>query len=578
MLTRRLLGVWLLLLVAAVSRAQIQVSRADSPHNLLVVLVDDLGTDYLGCYQQNPAPPTTPNIDALARQGVQFTNAYANPVCTPTRACLMTGRHAFRSGMEVTCMPGDSGMRDEEWTLPEAMGMRGYARAFIGKWHLGDRHGARTPNVQGWPHFVGALYGNIPNYSSWTKTANGTSVQATTYATTDQVNEALSWINSQRRPWMLFLSFHAPHTPLHAPPAHMHRQNLAGLQPSTSPIQFYKAMIEAVDLEVGRLLTGLGAARAQTNVLLLSDNGTPEGLALAPQRRAKGSLYEAGVRIPMIANGPAVRRPGRVVSDRVHAIDVFPTLWELAGGIDVRTPVALDGRSLAPLLEDRPMAQRSIYSETIGTGFGSGCTRIDGDYKLIRFTDDPVILPHEELYNVRLDPRETNDLLAPGATTTPSDRAAHQTLSNGLWEMRSRGYIVAFGNDCSTSAGSVRLQSYAPPSIGTPHFLRVLSPGVGPNTQTFGSFVYFGFGLGSWDAPGLPLPLDSFGMPGCTQYARQDVLVYAGPTNSLFMVPMPSGTAMLGSVAAAQAFVSEPGLNPAGLAVSAGYRMTLGVW
>ena len=578
MLTRRLLGVWLLLLVAAVSRAQIQVSRTDSPQNLLVVLVDDLGTDYLGCYQQNPAAPATPNIDALALQGVRFDSAYANPVCTPTRACLMTGRHAFRNSLELTCTPGDPGLRDEEWTLPEAITTSGYAQAFIGKWHLGDRHGSRTPNVHGWQHFAGALYGNIPNYTQWTKIVNGATVHVTTYATTDQVNDALSWIGSQRRPWLMFLSLYAPHTPLHTPPAHLHRQNLAGLQPSTSPIPFYKAMIEAIDTEIGRLLSGLGSARARTNVILLSDNGTPSATALAPYTKAKGSLYEGGVRIPLIIQGPAVVRPGRAVSDRVHAVDLFPTLLELAGGPHKQVPPPMDGRSFASILADRQNPPRSIYSETIGTGFGSGYTRIDGDYKLIRFTDDPVMMPHEELYNVRLDPRETNDLLAPGATTTAADRAAYQTLSDGLWELRSRGYIVAFGNDCPTSAGSVRLKSYAPPSIGIPHFLRVLSPGVGTNAQTFGAFVYFGFGPGSWDDPSLPQSLDYIGMPGCTQYSRQDTLVYAGPTDTLFWVRMPNDPAMLGTVAAAQAFVSEPGLNPAGLAVSAGYRMTLGVW
>ena len=576
--TRRLLGAWLLLLVAAVARAQLPAPLVRTPDNLLVVVVDDLGADYVGCYQLNPNPPATPTIDALAQQGVRFANAYANPVCTPTRACLMTGRHAFRSGMEVTCMPGDRGMRDEEWTLPEAMGSRGYERAFVGKWHLGDRHGAATPNVQGWPHFVGALYGNIPSYSQWAKTANGTTLQATTYATTDQVDEALTWIGAQRRPWMLMLSFHSPHTPLHAPPSHLHRQNLAGLQPSTSPIPFFKAMVESVDSELGRLLRGLGTARSRTNVLLLSDNGSPAGIALAQQNKAKGSLYEAGVRIPMIFSGPAVRRPGRVVPDRVHAIDVFPTLWELAGGSSANVQVALDGRSFAPLLADKPLPPRPIYSETIGTGFGSGCTSIEGDYKLIRFTDDPVMLPHEELYNLRLDPQETSDLLAPGVATSPADRAAHAALADGLWDMRSRGYIVAFGSDCSTSAGSVRLKSYAAPSIGTPHFLRVLSPGVGPNNQSFGAFVYFGFGPGSWDGPALPQSLDPIGMPGCTQYARQDTLVYAGPTDSLFWVSMPTDPAMLGTQGAAQAFVSEPGRNAAGLAASAGYRFTLGIW
>ncbi len=139
---------------------------AQAPANTLLVVIDDLGPEFVQCYGGVANPPATPNLNALAGKGVRFANAYANPVCTPTRACLMTGRHAFRSGMEVTCMPGDAGLRPEEWLLPEGLGALGYACAYIGKWHLGDRHGLATPNVQGWPHFVGALYGNIPNYTA----------------------------------------------------------------------------------------------------------------------------------------------------------------------------------------------------------------------------------------------------------------------------------------------------------------------------------------------------------------------------------------------------------------------------
>jgi arylsulfatase A-like enzyme len=547
---------------------------AQSPPNLLVVIVDDLGPEYVRCYQQQANPPATPNIDQLAAQGVRFANAYANPVCTPTRACLMTGRHAFRSGMEVTCMQGDAGLRDDEWILPEAMGSRGYARALIGKWHLGDRHGPSTPNVQGWPHFVGALYGNLPNYTQWQKTANGTSIQATTYATTDQVDEALAWIGAQTRPWLLVLSFHAPHTPLHAPPAHLHGQNLAGLNPATSPIPFYKAMVEALDAEFGRLMTGLGAARSRTNVLLLSDNGAPSAVAIAPPTRAKGSLYEGGVRIPMIAQGPAVTNPGRLIVDRVHVVDVFPTLWELAGGAHANVPVALDGVSFAPLLADQPQAERPIYAETIGTGFGSGCTQIDGDYKLVRFFDDPVMEPHEELYNLRTDPYEQSDLIA--GPSNVADQLAYHSLAGRLWSLRPKGHIQRFGSDCATTDGSVRIKSYAPPTLGAAHHMRVLSPGVGATTLTFPTVVYVGFDDTQWNGATLPTPLTAYGMPGCSLYVRPDVVAYAGTTSVLFWIGLPADPVFAGTQAFAQAFVLDPGANAAGIAASAGYRFTLG--
>ena len=552
----------------------LSVLGAQSPPNLLVVVVDDLGPEYVGCYQQQANPPATPNLDQLAAQGVRFANAYANPVCTPTRACLMTGRHAFRSGMEVTCMAGDAGLRDEEWILPEAMASRGYARAYIGKWHLGDRHGHSTPNVQGWPHFVGALYGNLPNYTQWQKTANGASVQATTYATTDQVDEALLWIGAQTRPWLLVLSFHAPHTPLHAPPAHLHRQNLTGLNPATTPVPFYKAMVEALDAEFGRLMAGLGSVRNRTNVLLMSDNGAPSAVAIAPPARAKGSLYEGGVRIPMIVQGPAVTNAGRVIADRVHAVDVFPTLLDLAGGSNANVPVVLDGVSFAPLLSNQPQAERPIYAETIGTGFGSGCAQIHGDYKLVRFSDDPVIEPHEELYNLRTDPYEQRDLIA--GPTSLADQVAYQSLASHLWSMRPMGHIQRFGVACATTAGSVRIKSYAPPKLGTAHHMRVLSPGVGASTRSFPTIVYVGFNDTQWNGTALPSPLAAYGMPGCSLYVSPDVVAYVGSTSALFWITLPTDPVFAGTQALAQAFALDPAANAAGIAASAGYRFTLG--
>lgn len=546
------------------------------PANMLLVVIDDLGTDYVGCYRQNPNAPATPVLDSLAQKGIRFTNAYANPVCTPTRACLMTGRHAFRSGMEVTCMPGDLGMRDEEWTLPEAMGSLGYSCALIGKWHLGDRHGAMTPNVQGWPHFVGALYGNIPSYTNWQKTRNGVSVQATTYATSDQVNESIAWISQQRAPWMLMLSFHAPHTPLHAPPQSLHSQNLTGRNPATSPTLFYKAMIESVDTELGRLIASLGPGRNNTNILVISDNGTPSGLALAPPSRAKGSLYQAGIKVPMIFTGPAVVRPGRVASDRVHAIDVFPTIWALGSGTPQNALATFDGASLMPILRDMPAPARPVYSETIGTGFGSGCQRMEGGFKLIRFSDDPVMMPHEEFYDLGADPTESVDLIARGMTA--AERQAYDALSGGLWQMRLRGHIQSYGIDCPTSVGSVRLKSYAPPSLGVMHYMSVLTPGVGANNVTFPCSVAVGADIPNWNGTQLPAALDPLGMTGCMLRARPEIIIYGGPTDSLFGLPTPSDPSMLGATLCAQAFVADPAANPAGLAASAGYRFTLGIW
>ncbi len=543
--------------------------------NVLMVVIDDLGPDYLACYQQNANPPSTPTIDQLASSGLRFAQAYADPVCTPTRVCLATGRHAFRSGVVVTCNPGDPGLRDEEVTLPEALSTSGYARALVGKWHMGDRHGGVTPNVHGWPHFAGTLYGNIPNHYLWTKTSDGVASLVTTYSTTAEVDEALNWIGQQTAPWVLVLNCNAPHTPLQAPPAQLHLQDLTGLSPTTQPVPFYKAMIEAFDSELGRLLTGLGSARASTNVIVIGDNGTPGAVAMAPLTRAKGSLYQGGVQVPLIVNGPAVVQGGRVVTVPVHAVDLFPTVLELCSVSPSSLPVALDGRSLMPLMQNQARPAQPVYAETIGTGFGSGYQVREGDYKLIRFTDDVAMLPHEELYNVRLDPTETTDLLLAGPAD-PNAAAAYQQLRTEMWRLRSQGVILAYSADCPSSVGVVRLKSYAPPTLGSAHHMRVLSPGVGSNATIFPAMVMLGVSGSSWLGAALPARLDSLGMPGCMLNASPDFPIYIGTTDTLFWIWVPNDLAFLGQSFYSQAAVADPAANPAGLATSAGYQFTLG--
>lgn len=544
-----------------------------TPANLLFVVLDDLGPEYVGCYQQHSSPAATPTLDALASSGLRFTEAYADPVCTPTRVCLMTGRHAFRANTVVTCVPGDPGLADSETILPEVLVPAGYACGLVGKWHLGDRHGANTPNAQGWPFFSGSLYGSLQNHQSWTRTRNGVAVPMTTWSTTAEVDEALSWISQQTQPWMLMLNLHAPHSPYQAPPAPLHGQNLAGLSASTQPVPFYKAMIEAADTELARLLAGLGAARAHTNVVVYSDNGAPSAVAVVPPERAKGSLYEGGSRVPLLVQGPAVTRPGRVVTARVHAVDLYATALELCGIPASTAPIPLDGRSLLPLLRDQAMPPAAIYTETIGTGFGSGQAVVEGDYKLIRFTDDVVMLPHEELYDLRLDPAETNDL---SRQPSPADAAAYQQLTTRLWQLREQGIVVNYGNGCPTTVGNVRIKSYAPPSLGVAHHMRILSPGTGPSVVTFPTILVIGASSTAWLGSQLPYPLDPALLPGCDLNVSPDFPAYFGATNALFYVWIPADPSFLGLTAYLQAAVADPAANAAGFALSPGYRITIG--
>ena len=244
-------------------------ARGGQP-NVLLILADDLGVEGLAAYQEGSDYPLTPTIDLLAQNGLLFRNTWSNPNCSPTRATILTGRYALRTGIGSIVSQGTSGLPLSETTLPELLDLAtsGYAHAMIGKWHLG--HDAASgaslaPNLAGFSHFDGTLRSTLGNqrglsYYNWPRTTNGSTALEGTYNTTALVDSALSWIGEQTTPWFCFLSFHTPHEPWHAPPSGLYTEDLSGLNPSESPRPFYKAMIEAMDTEMGRLLAGLGGA------------------------------------------------------------------------------------------------------------------------------------------------------------------------------------------------------------------------------------------------------------------------------------------------------------------------------
>ncbi len=347
--------------------------------NVLILVADDLGVEKLGIYKEGPNPAPTPTIDALARRGVLFRNAYANSLCKPTRGCLMTGRYGLRTRVDVS----NSGVLSlDEITIPEVLdaGHSGYAHAAIGKWHLCRQNQDSHPNDSGWSHFSGLLGAGVFDYSRWPRTVDGKTRFSSSYATTQMVDDALSWIGQQNKPWVCYLSFIAPHLPFHAPPSHLHTRNLAGKNPATDPIPFYQAMIESLDTEIARLFSSLGTSTmARTNVVFLGDNGTPKEVAQAPfiASHAKSTPYEGGINVPLIAAGPAVRSPGREVTALVSAVDLFATVAELTG-VDVAKVVPpwvnLDSVSFAPYLSNpsQPDLREMVYTELFtGTDWDS---------------------------------------------------------------------------------------------------------------------------------------------------------------------------------------------------------------
>lgn len=360
------------------------------PGNVLVLVADDLGVGELRLYGEGQDHAPTPNLERLARSGVVFRNAWSEPTCTPTRAALLTGRHGFRTSLGIALDPFTDpvGLRESEVTLPEMLdlGTGGrYAHALIGKWHLTPLSaGDLAPNRAGFSHFAGSLEGQIINYVNWRRVEDGVARMTDRYATSACVDDALAWIGQQHRPWFCLVAFQAPHAPFHAPPPALHTQSLPSGPPRSlcaqttgnDPRPYYKAMVQAMDTEIGRLLGSLPPHElARTTILFLSDNGTEPCVTAPATHRAKGTLYQGGVHVPLIAAG---YRVGRGISDApVSTSDLFATVAELAG-VELREALpghALDSISFAPSLAEPSVHARSYQYAATFTPNGAGNPR-----------------------------------------------------------------------------------------------------------------------------------------------------------------------------------------------------------
>jgi len=251
--------------------------------NVLLIIADDMGVDSHSLYNSAPLAelPPTPNIDHLQASGVLFRNAYAHPMCSPTRATILTGRHPFRHGVTTAVTANDGQLMAGEFTLPRAFDENdhlGYSLAHFGNWHLtiGNNAANDPANIGGWPHFAGSLNGGLTGgnggggtYEAWTKTIDGVTGVAnstTTYATTDTTNDAINWIAAQgNAPWFTWVAYNAPHTPFHKPPNELHTYdttvgNWATLPINSNQRSHFNAAIQALDTEISRLLANIELA------------------------------------------------------------------------------------------------------------------------------------------------------------------------------------------------------------------------------------------------------------------------------------------------------------------------------
>ncbi|MEM1328860.1 MAG: sulfatase-like hydrolase/transferase, partial [Bacteroidota bacterium] len=337
----------------------INIIVAQNQPNILIIIADDMGVDVLNGYQDSENLPVTPNLDALRERGLTFQNAWATPQCTPTRAAMLTGKYANKTGV----FSPRNRLGTDHTSIFQALSEStsdAYANAVIGKWHVGQNENLDHPEELGVQYFDGFLASNVEDYFNWTKTTNGVNSTETTYATTYLTNSALDWINEQQQPWLLWLAQGAPHSPQHTPP-----DDLFSTQPADSREQQYTAMIEAMDTEIGRLLSSMPEEELENTIIFfLGDNGTPSAfLQNAPRGRGKRSLYQGGIHVPLIVSGKGVERNGAVEDALVNTLDIYATVLELAG-VDLEGGIH-NSFSFKDLLTDESAAS-SLFNFTEG--------------------------------------------------------------------------------------------------------------------------------------------------------------------------------------------------------------------
>ena len=408
--------------------------------NIVLVLIDDYGWADTGCY--GSTYHRTPNIDALAARGMRFTDAYAAaPVCSPTRAALMTGKHPAR--LRITdWLPGRGDMPAQklarpiiqqelpltETTFAEALKQAGYATASIGKWHLGgkgfepERQGFDlnvTGDHTGTPLSYFAPYQRDGRFMPGLETA-----PAGEYLPDRLAAEAERFIEQNKdKPFFLYLPHYSVHIPMKAKADLIAKYRALPKPASGQNNPVYAAMIESMDDSIGRMtrkLEQLGLAK-DTVFIFTADNGglaTPEGpdtpaTTNAPLRAGKGYLYEGGIRVPLIVTWPKRIKAGSVNRTPVYSADLFATAVEIAG---LKNTTGVDGLSMLPLLTARGSFKRdAIYwhyphysNQSVNGGHldQPGAAIRQGDYKLIEFFQDN----HVELYDLKRDLGEQNDL------------------------------------------------------------------------------------------------------------------------------------------------------------------------
>lgn len=429
-----------LLLLPGISVASSE-GETKRPPNIVIILIDDLGYADVGCFGSTLYE--TPNIDRLAKNGMRFTNGYAScPVCSPTRAALMTGKHPARlrltNFLKGRRSPKNSPIRTakyadqlelKEWTIAEALKSKGYTTCHVGKWHLGNA--PYFPEKQGFDVNIAGTRSGMPRAFFWPQWQNNPPLKGNfngEYLPDRLSQEACRFIEASReKPFFLYLSHYTVHIPIQAKKEKIekYRKKLAARPPKkgeqNNPV--YAAMVESMDESVGRVMKTLERLKLSDNTIVVftSDNG---GLSVRegrntpatinhPFRAGKGYLYEGGTRASWVVRWPGVTTPGSVSAEPMITHDLLPTVCDIVGiqPKDRKSNGTVDGVSLVSLLKDpkATLKRKALYwhyPHFANQGGRPGGSVRMGGWKLIERYEDGSL----ELYNLKDDIGETKNL------------------------------------------------------------------------------------------------------------------------------------------------------------------------
>ncbi len=405
------------------------IETTSAQRNIVLIIADDLGSNWCGFQENSVDTVNMPNVRKLLSRGVRFSNAWANPVCSPTRAGILTGRYSFRTNVGnvvINAMQLDTAEITVPKLLKNANAPTKYATANVGKWHVSAPNSANynNPSRMGYDYYAGVFTGQpVSTYTNWAKITNGVASNSTNYLTTETANDAINWLGQQgTKPFFLWLAFNSPHSPYHLPPDSLIiNRTLSGTTADimANPRQYFKVMAEAMDNRLGKIVEWLEVNNKMdnTDIIFIGDNGnagrTVQGTSTA---RAKSTVYQEGIHVPFIISGPSVINQGRVSNALVNVQDLFATIVELAGYTNWRTQIPaakpVDSKSLVPILKNtapevRPWAYSEIFD--VSTTSQVNCRAIrNATYKLVSFDSSKV----QEFYNLATDANERTNLLA----------------------------------------------------------------------------------------------------------------------------------------------------------------------